>query len=217
VPGTLTVKQAVTTLTGSSVPSLVVGTSFVTLSGVVGSNSVLPVGQAVTVAIVGASGTLASGSGTIGTDGRFTAIINPSSLPVGSYTIRYAYAGDANFTGSGATGTLTVTYAAVPLYDPTKAKHAGTVYPIQISIDDASGDNLSSPGLVVTAVQIVDANGRTFTPAAKGNSNPGNVFQESGSSYTYNLDTSGLAPGTYTLSITVGNDPVKHGLTFIVS
>jgi sugar lactone lactonase YvrE len=216
-PGTLTVSPATTTLTGASVPWLVVGTSSVTQSGSVGSNSVLPFGQAVTVAIVGASGTVATGLGTIGSDGQFTAIVNTSSLPVGSYTIQYAYPGDANFNGSGATGTLTVTYAVIPLYDPTKAKHAGSAYPIQIAIDDASGKNLSSPGLVVTAVSIVDSNGHMLTPSAKGNSNPGNVFRLSGSSYTYNLDTSGLAAGTYTLYITVGNDPVKHGLAFDVS
>ena len=218
MPGTLTVNQAATTLTALTLPPVViVGTPLVLSWGKVGSNSVLPVGQTVTVAIVGAGGTLASGSGTIGKDGYFSAFVGTSSLPVGSYTIRYAYAGDTDFTASNATGTLTVTYAVIPLYDPTKPKHAGGAAPIQIAVDDAMGNDLASPGLVVTAVQIVDANGRTFAPVAKGNSNPGNVFRDTGSSYTYNLDTSGLAPGTYTLFVTVGNDPVEHKLTFIVS
>ena len=216
-PGTLTVNPATTTLTGVSLPWVVVGTRNLTLWSVVGSNSVLPAGQAVTVAIVGASGTLASGSGTIGTDGRFTVNVNISSLPAGSYTIQYAYAGNSNFTGSSATGTLAVTYAVIPLYDPIKPVHTGSADPIKIAVYDASGNNRSSPALDVTAVQIVGANGRVYTPSAKGNSNPGNVFRETGSSYTYNLDTSGLAPGIYMLFITVGTDPLKHGLLFIVS
>ena len=193
--GTLTVERATTALTATSVAPVVVGTSSVTLSGTVRSNSVLPVGQAVTVAIIGASGTAATGSGTIGADGSFMAVVDTSGLPVGSYTIRYAYAGDADFAGSGAAGTLAVTYAVTPLYDPMEAKHAGSADPIEISIGDASGDDLSSPGLVVTAVEIADANGDVFAPAAKGGPNRGNVFRETGSSYRYQLDTSGLAAG----------------------
>jgi hypothetical protein len=34
--------------------------------------------------------------------------------------------------------------------------------------------------------------------------------------YVFNLDTKGMAAGTYTFYYTVGNDPTKHALTFVV-
>jgi hypothetical protein len=143
----LTVTSAVTTLGSLSSPTLVVGTPTTTLSGVVGSNSVLPVGQAIAVQVLGANGPVASGSGTIGGDGSFSVTLDTSALPVGSYTIQYTYAGDANFTASQGTGTLTVTYAVNPLYDTSEPIHAGAALRVKIQVADTSGNNLSSADL----------------------------------------------------------------------
>jgi hypothetical protein len=107
---TLTVNQAATFFTDLSSPTIAAGTPNATLSGVINSNSVLPAGQAVTVTIIDANGTsVASGSGTIGSDGSFSVTVDTSALPPGSYTVQYAYAGDANFTACNDTGTLTIT------------------------------------------------------------------------------------------------------------
>jgi hypothetical protein len=211
----LTVTQAVTSLGDLVSPTVVIGTSAVTLSGVIDSNSVLPTGQAVTVTVVGAHGPVATGSGVIASDGTFSATLDISALAVGSYTMQYAYAGDANFAMSSGTGMLTVTYAVIPLYDTSKPVHAGAALPIQLQITDASGNDLSD--LTATAVALVDVNGNAFTPRAKGQANPDNVFRKVGSGYQYNLDTTGLAAGTYTLLVRVGNDPVLHGVSFVIA
>ncbi len=212
----LTVNQAQTTLSNLSSPTIVVGTPNVTLSGTVGSNSVLPVGQSVTVTISEANGPVASGSGTIGKDGSFSVTLDTSALPVGAYTITYAYAGDANFKASQGKGTLNVSYAVNPLFDTTKPVHPGAALPIKLQVTDAQGNDLSSADLTVTAVSIVDANGNTITPQSKGNSNPGNVFRKVGFGYLYNLDTAGLTPGTYSLLVRIGNDPVLHAISFVI-
>jgi hypothetical protein len=213
----LTVTSAVTMFRSLASPTVVVGTPTTTLTGVIHSSSpALPIGQKVTVQILGANGPLASSSGTIGDDGGFSVTLDTSTLPVGSYTIQYAYAGDANFTASKGTGTLTVTYAVNPLYDVSKPIHAGAALPIKIQVADAAGNDLSSADLTVTAIVLVDANGNTFTPQAKGNANPGNAFRQVGHGYQYNLDTAGLTTGTYTLLVRVGDDPVLHALSFVV-
>jgi hypothetical protein len=56
------------------------------------------------------------------------------------------------------------------------------------------------------------------TPKAEGNSNPNNVFRYDASlgGYIFNLDTKGLAVGTYTFYYKAGNDPTAHSLTFVV-
>lgn len=213
----LTVVQATTTLNDLSSPTIVVGTQTVTLSGMVGANSpALPAGQDVTVTLVGPNGTLATSSGVIGSDGSFEATIAADSLPVGAYTIEYAYAGDANFTASSGAGMLQVTYAVTPLFDNSKPVRAGAALPVKLQLNDAAGDNLSSANVTMTAVSLVGPDGQTYVPQAKGNANPNNVFRHVGYGYLYNLDTTGLAPGKYTLLVKAGDDPVLHAVTFEV-
>ena len=63
---------------------------------------------------------------------------------------------------------------------------------------------------------LVDSAGHTLTLQARGNANPGNAFRYTDHGYIYNLDTTGLAPGKYTLLVSVGNDPVLHPVTFVI-
>ena len=60
--------------------------------------------------------------------------------------------------------------------------------------------------------------GHAFTVKAKGNANPGNLFRydDSLGGYIFNLDTTGLAAGTYTLGYTIGTDPTVHTVTFTI-
>jgi hypothetical protein len=212
----LTVSPATTTLSNLSSPKIVIGTSTTTFSGTLNSNSVLPVGQSVKVSIVGAKGVLASGSGAVASDGSFQVTINTAALPVGTFTIQYQYAGDGNFTASSGTGTLQVSCGIKLCFDNSKPVQAGEVLPIKLQVTDASGNNLSSKDLTVTAISLIGPNGATYTPHAKGHANTNNVFHYVRHHYRYNLDTTGLAPGTYTLMVKVGNDPVLHAITFVV-
>jgi hypothetical protein len=104
------------------------------------------------------------------------------------------------------------------LFDNTKPVHSGAALPIKLALTNANGADLSSPNTAVTATSLVDANGNPVTLRSKGNSNPNNVFRYDASlgGYIFNLDTTGLAAGIYTLYYTVGNDPTKHSLTFVV-
>jgi hypothetical protein len=212
----LTVTQATTTLSNLSSPTVVIGTTSTTVSGKLGSNSVLPVGQSVTVTLLGSNGSVTSGSGVIGSDGSFSASLNTAALPAGSYTIQYSYAGDANFQGSSGTATLQVTYAVKNLFPLSRPIHAGAALPVILQVNDASGNNLSSAGLTVTAVSLIGPNGQIYTPQPKGRANPGNVFRHVGPDYVYILNTRDLPAGTYTLLVKVGNDPVLHAVTFTV-
>jgi hypothetical protein len=212
----LTVNQAMTSLGSLASPTIVTGTMTVTLSGMVGSKSVLPVGEAVAITVLGSDGsTVSTGNATIGSDGSFSTSLDLPVLPVGSYTIQYVYAGDTNFAASNGAGTLTVTYFVGPLFDTTQPVNAGAALPVKLQVTDALGNDQS--GLTITAVALLDANGDSFTPQAKGNANPGNVFRDTGYGYLYNLDTTGLASGTYTVLVQVGNDPVLHPISFVVA
>jgi hypothetical protein len=117
----LSVTQAVTALSDLASPTVNVGTSAVTLAGVVDSNSVVPAGQSVTVTVLDKHGhTVATGQGVIGDDGAFSTTLDLSDLRVGSYTIQYSYAGDTDFGMSSGTGKLTVTHDVKPLFDTSK-------------------------------------------------------------------------------------------------
>ena len=217
-PGDLTVEQAVTAFAGLPSPSAPVGASSVSLSARLQSNSTLPEGQSVTVTILGSIGPLGTGSGVIQSDGTFTVVVSTPWLPLGAYTVLYSYAGDDNFTAASATGSLNIgtAYTVEPLYKTDKPHHGGSTIPIKLEVEDASGKNVSSQNLSITAVALVDANGKNYTPRGRGNANPGNAFRYADHGYLYNLDSTGLAPGRYTLLVSVGSDPALHAVTFVI-
>lgn len=213
----LTVVPDTTTLSDLSSPTVVVGAATVTLSGTVGSNAVLPVGEEVAVSVVGANGVAISGSGVIGGDGTFQATLNIATLPVGSYTIQYKYAGDSNFDASAGVGTLQITYALKTHFHKPPTVHEGAALPLVLQVTNAAGNNLSSANLTVTAISLVGPNGTIYTPHAKGHGHHSNLFHHTEHGYRYNLDTAGLAPGTYTLYVQVSGDPVLHAISFVVA
>jgi hypothetical protein len=209
----LTVTPAVTSFSGLASPTVVVGTSAVELSGVVGSPWVVPAGQSVTVSVVNRNGrTVAAGQGVTGTDGAFSAALDLPHLQVGTYTILYSYAGDANFTRSSGTAELTVTYDVEPLFDTSVTYHAGDPLPITLWVSDAAG--YAVPDLLVRAVSLVNAQGGSLSLHHGGGQDE---FSETGYTYLYNLDTSRLGPGTYTLLVRVANDPLLHAITFTIA
>jgi hypothetical protein len=160
---------------------------------------------------------LASGSGTIGSNGQFAVTLDTGALPVGAYTIQYSYAGDANFKGSSETEPLNVTYAVNTQFDTSKPVHAGAALPIKLALSDALGNDLSSASLSITAVSLVGPNGVSYTLQSKGNANSNNEFRHVGFGYLYNLDTTGLAAGTYTLYVEIAGDPVLHAISFVIA
>ncbi|HEY7329053.1 MAG TPA: choice-of-anchor Q domain-containing protein [Gemmataceae bacterium] len=210
---TFTIAKASTVLSNLAVQQLTVGASKTTVSGQLTSNPIFPVSQSVAITLNGMMQ-----SAMVGANGSFSASFATSALGVGIYTITFSYAGDNNFTAASCTGSLTVSYHSQLLFNNTKPVHSGSVVPIKLALTDASGADISSPNIAVTATNLVDANGNAVSLHWAGNANRNNLFRYDAGlgGYIFNLDTKGLAAGTYTLYYTVGNDSTKHSLTFLV-
>lgn len=133
---------------------------------------------------------------------------------IGEYTVELTAVDNAgNITVVTATYTVTPAYAVCYLYDPYQAKSIGSNYTIKIQLcDPVTGANLSSRDISLTALTI---NGSIDPgPNFSGNSNSGYVFRwtQNDRSYTYNLNTTGLPPGTNTLYITTQPVPDRNDL-----
>jgi len=120
---------------------------------------------------------------------------------------------------SAASVAYSVGYKICPIYDSSKAKMRGSTYPIKVRVCDAGDNNLSSAAVGVHAVSVTTAS--TDAPGtldASGNANPDDNFRYDSSlgGYIFNLSTSGLASGTYSLNFTAGLDPVLHSVSFQV-
>lgn len=113
---------------------------------------------------------------------------------------------------------MTVAYGTHLLFNNTTPVHSGRPLRIKLALTDASGADVSTPSIAVTATGLVDAKGNSVPLKSVGNTNPNDLFSYDPilGGYIFNLDTKGLAPGTYTLYYTAGNDPIKHSLTFVV-
>jgi hypothetical protein len=100
-------------------------------------------------------------------------------------------------------------YLMTPLYATTKAFRVGSTVPVKIQVFDATGANVSSEDLAVHAMELVR---RSPEAAAilndSGNANPDANFRYDASlaGYVYNLNTRGLASGTYDLRVRIGAD-----------
>jgi uncharacterized repeat protein (TIGR01451 family) len=210
---TFTIAQATTDFSNLTMQQIITGTTTITASGQLTSNTIVPVGQSVSITLNNVTQ-----SALVGLDGSFTASLDTAALGVGTYTISYSYAGDNNFSAASATGTLTIGYGGQLLFNNNKPVHSGAVLPIKLELTDSSGADISSSGIPVTAIGLLDSTGNAVPLSSAGNANPNDLFRYDASlgGYIFNLSTKGLAPGTYTLDYTAGNDPTVHSLTFVV-
>lgn len=106
-----------------------------------------------------------------------------------------------------------VSFAVCLQFDNTRAYRAGSTVPIKLRLCDASGANVSSHAITLTATGVVQVS--TSAPGVledAGNSNPDNEFRHtaSGDAYEFNLKTTGFATGTYALTFTATGDPIPH-------
>ncbi len=105
------------------------------------------------------------------------------------------------------------------LYDSDVAKKSGSAYPIKIQLCDASGNNLSSPYIVVRAVSVTQTGGNAPEVVDDtGNANPDFDFRFDSTlnGYIFNVSTNGYSTGTYNLTFTAGADPATHTVAFAV-
>ncbi len=141
--------------------------------------------------------------------------ILPGGTAPQSLTITGEFSGGAFTQPSSGTATLTVTFNICVLYDQTKAKNAGSTYPIKIALCDVNGNNVSDESIVVHAEYIQQVSTQAYGDVwTAGNANPDNNFRFTGDHYMLNLKTTGLGTGVYKLFFTAGNDPVLHSVEF---
>jgi len=114
-----------------------------------------------------------------------------------------------------------VGYGACLLYDTTHAAKSGSTIPIKFQLCDAAGNDASSSAIVVTALQVVMVSASaSFTVMDSGNANPDSNFRfDAGlgptGGYIFNLQTTGLATGTYVLKFAATGDPTTHNLELV--
>ena len=113
-------------------------------------------------------------------------------------------------------------YSVNALYDQTRAARRGSTIPIKVQVLDATGANISSADLALTATRTVLVSTNTSDVVEDvGNTNPDGNFRfdaslGTGGGYIFNLSTSDLATGTYELEFTIGGSPVEYSVTFQV-
>jgi hypothetical protein len=112
-------------------------------------------------------------------------------------------------------------YSVVPLYNVAKKNRAGSTVPITIRINDATGANGADPALAVKAVSLTSGATTVSPVPAPGSAQPNGLFTylatlAPGGGYQYNVRTTGLAAGTWTLNFTIGDDPSPHSTTFVI-
>ena len=213
---TVSAKQASSVAVSSSSNPSVLGQA-VTLTATVhpSSGSSVPTG---TVTFLDGATAL----GTVSLDSSGSATFTASSLAIAAHPITATYSGDSSFFGT-STGTLTenVSYGVNPLYSPTRAVPSGAAFPIKLYLCDANRNDVSSTAVTLHVTQTTSASGYSGGAASPGNANPGGNFRFDASlgpagGYIFNLKTTGLAPGTYSLQFTAGGDPVPHAANFAV-
>jgi hypothetical protein len=217
---TFTISKATTALSILAVQQVIVGTGATTVSGQLTSSTIVPVGQSVAITLNGVTQ-----SASIGANGAFSVSFATGALGVGKYTVTYNYAGNTNFTAASAIGSLTVDYGTQLLFNNTKPVHAGHDLHIKLELTNASGTDVSSSSITVTAVSLVGPNGKPVSLKSVDDDDRNDEFRyerihrhhhDEVNGYVFTLDTKGLAAGTYTLYYKAGNDPTLHSLTFVV-
>lgn len=203
---------ATTTMLASSLQPSILGQS-VTFTAVVN-----PAGPGTpTGTITFKDGSTIIGSGAL-SGGK--AMLTTASLSIGAHLLTAAYGGDTNFSGSTSSAlTQNVTYNVCLLYDPTKSKNSGAVFPIKVQLCDAAGRDLSSSGIVLHAAGMTSVSGSAGPADSVGDANPDNDFRfdptlGSTGGYIFNLSTKGLSPGTYALQFTATGDSITHAVSF---
>jgi concanavalin A-like lectin/glucanase superfamily protein/Big-like domain-containing protein/Kelch motif protein len=202
-------------VTSSADPSLLGQSVTFTATLTSGGN---PITSASGETVTFSDGTTTLGTGTLNSSGQAT--FSTSTLAVGVHSIRAAYGGDGSFAGSTSPPlTQDVAYGICALYDQTKAVKSGSVFPIKLDLCDVNGTDVSSSGIVVHATGVTAVSGYSGAPETVGNANPDFDFRFDSTlgttgGYIFNLGTSGLASGTYSLQFRAGADPASHSVTF---
>jgi hypothetical protein len=113
-------------------------------------------------------------------------------------------------------------YSVCLLYDPTRAVKVGATIPIKLDLCDGSGNDLSSSSITIHAFSISHlSDSISGAVEDSGNANPDFDFRfdvtlGSTGGYIFNLKTTGLTQGAYSLNFTVTGDSSVYAAQFQV-
>lgn len=166
--------------------------------------------------------TFEDGSNVLGTSSVSSAgqaALPTASLSVGSHSLLASYSGDANFLSSSATLAQQIAYNICVLYDQTRSVNGGATFPIKLYLCDVNGNDVSSSTIVLHATAVTNVSGYAGPVQSPGSANPDNDFRYDSTQgptggYIFNLSTTGLFTGTYSLQFTAGADPTTHAVNF---
>lgn len=118
-----------------------------------------------------------------------------------------------------ATPVSVLAYDLCLLYDPTKARKAGSTIPIKLRLCDSTGANVSSALHVVHATDLskVDHSAAAVVEDS-GQANPDDDFRYDSelAGHVFNVSTEGLTTGTWRLDFTVDGGSVRYAVNFDV-
>jgi hypothetical protein len=150
-----------------------------------------------------------------------TGVPPANQFPLGVTTVTYT-ATDPSGNVASATQRVTVKYAVCALYDQTKAAKSGSSIPIKFQLCGAAGGNLSAATVVANATGVRLVGTATMGEVQDaGNANPDSNFRfdpmlGGTGGYIFNLQTTGLAAGSYKVFFALTGDPTVHDLSFVV-
>jgi hypothetical protein len=150
---------------------------------------------------------------------------NTSALSVGDHTVIASYVGDGcNFQASSGSANLGVTYVFVGYQQPINAdgssQFGGRTIPVKIRIVDYNGVSVpDAAAYVFFAFGTPSIVGSDAEPVANTNGDSGNAmrYDATAGQYIFNWDIAGLANGTYTIRVGLGEGECGIAHTVIVS
>jgi hypothetical protein len=191
------------------------------------SAALLANGEFLVVGGAGSSGPIASAELFDPTTGAFSATgslitgrwsATATLLPNGKILVAGGK-GDSVALASAELYTSAPKYEVCVLYDQTRSVKSGAVFPIKLYLCDTGGNDVSSSSIVLQATQITGISSYSGPAESPGNANPDNDFRFDSTlgpagGYIFNLGTSGLASGTYSLHFMATGDSGDHVVMF---
>ncbi|HEX6623132.1 MAG TPA: hypothetical protein VF064_05430 [Pyrinomonadaceae bacterium] len=146
---------------------------------------------------------------------------SPLDTAVAGAKVYAVNASDAAGNATALSVTYAVTYGVLALHDETRAHRGGSVIPIKLRLVDANGVNVSSQNIALTALGTSRLSDEAPGEVADaGAANPDYNFRfttfDAAGGYIYNLNTSGLATGTYVLTFRVAGDTMTYATRFSI-
>ena len=150
--------------------------------------------------------------------------VNVSALGAGDHEVAVTYSGSSAYVGTNGIGNLGVSYLFLGFQQPINAdgssQFGGRTIPVKIKIADANGAPVTDADAhVFFAFGTPSVVGTEAEPLSMTNGDTGNLmrYDPSANQYIFNWDIAGLANGTYTIRVDLGEGSCGQAHTVVVS